>query len=347
MRNLFLIPILNLVILSCSTETNDNELELADFVQFRLFDDMGETDSQAMITEDTGEQLFLQREVLLNLNDVTRAEVKSLRGWNSYHVYLVLTRTSKWKLSEITGNKVGKRLGIFVDGELQGTPRINEQIDTGKIPIYFNVSASEAERLRDQINNILAALPKQEQTVTDDANLDSLYLTEKLNLEGHYLFQPVHVSEVIALEESLGSKRIETTGTLEILSGEKFDFEQLLEYDRPITGYVTPSVLYAFSKPDSVVRFVDYAFMVKLKNLKERELAGERYFRLDSGVYPRLKEIFISELGKPVREDILQEIKQNKEGSVQAKNSMWKKDSITLVLSLTESHSVSVSIWWD
>ena len=259
-----------------------------------------------------------------------------------------MTRTSKWKFSEITGNNVGRRLGIFVDGKLLRTPRINEQIDTGKIPVYLDVTAAEAERLKAQINDILAALPKKKQTGTEDTNLDSLYLTKEVNLEGPYLYQPVHLSEVIELEASLGSKRIEKTGSLEILSGEKFGVGQLLEYERPTNGYVTPYVMYAFSKPDSVVRLVEYAFMVKLKNLKERELAGERYFRLDSGVYSRLKEIFVSELGKPVREDILQELKQNKEGSVQAKNSMWKKDSMTLLLGLNESHnSASVSIRWD
>jgi len=188
LRSLFLIAILNPVILSCSTETSDEKLELADFVQFRLFDDTGETGAQAMITEDTGEQLFLGREVLLNLNDVAQVEVKSLRGGNSYHVYLVLTRTSKWKFSEITGNNVGRRLGIFVDGKLLRTPRINEQIDTGKIPVYLNVTASEAERLKAQINDIFAALPKKEQTVTEDTNLDSLYLTKEVNLEGPYLY---------------------------------------------------------------------------------------------------------------------------------------------------------------
>ena len=349
MRNLFFISILNLVILSCSTETNDNKSELAEFVQFRLVDDVGETDSQAMTIENTGEELLLRRKVLLNSNDVALAEVKRLEGKNSYHVYLVFTRTGKWKFSEITGNNIGKRLGIIVDGKLLMAPRINEQIDTGRIPLYFEVTASEAERLSNQINNILATLPKKEQTETEDTNLDTLYLTKKLNLEGPYLFHPGHLSEVIALEKSLGSKRTETLGRFELKmpSGEKFDFGQPLEYDRQIIGYVTPHVMYAYSEPDSVVRFVEYAFIAKSKSLKERELAEERYFRLDEGVYPRLKEILISKLGNPEQDDILRELKQTEASTVQIKMSSWKKANMTLFLSVSESESAAVQIYWE
>ena len=348
MRNPFLIYFLDLVILSCSPETSNHKshyANTADFVQFRLVDDASEGDSEAVIAEDTGEELFLRRRVLLNLNDVSHAQVRRFR--NTYHVDLVFTRIGKWKFSEITGNNVGKRLGVLVDGNLLSASRINEQIDTGEIPLIRNLVASEVERLTSRINAILTSLPKAEQTDTEDTTIDSLYLIDKLNLEGPYLFEPLHISEVIELEESLGSKRHETWGPFQIkMPGtEIIDFVQPLEYDRPRTGHITPHVMYAFSKPDSVVRFIEYAFMVELKNLKERELAEEHYFRLDEGVYPRLKAILISKLGKPVQDDVLQELKETEESTVQIKMSSWKKANMTLFLSVGDSQPAGVQIY--
>lgn len=301
-----------------------------------------------MIMENTGEEIFLHRQVLLNLNDVSHAEVKRYETQKEYRVNLALTRPGKWKFSEITGDNLGKRLGIIVDRKLLMAPKINAQINFGKTAIFFGIEASEAEKLTSRINSILASLPKADQNDTEDISLDSLYPAEKLNLEGPYLFELVHISEIIKLEESLGSRKIEKEGTTQIKlpNAEKLEFGKPLEYNRPPTGHLTPHVLYAFSKPDSVVRFIAYAFLVKLENLKQRELIEEHYFRLDEGIYPRLKEILISKLGKPEQEDVIRELKQTEESTVQTKTSSWKKSNMTLSVTVSESQSAVIHIYW-
>ena len=59
----------------------------------------------------------------------------------------------------------------------------------------------------------MASLPKgqQQQKDTEEPGFDKPYQYEQLDLSGSYLFEPVHVSKVIALEGTLGSERDEST----------------------------------------------------------------------------------------------------------------------------------------
>ena len=161
MRSSILIYILSLVILSCSPATRDhqtNYAKTANVVQFRLVDDANQDGLEAMIVQDTGKELFLRQQVLLNLDDVSHAHVNLFR--NTYQIRLLFTRTGKWKFSEITGSNVGKRLGVLFDGNLLSALRINQQIDSGWIPLFFNLTASKANELTSRINTILASLPR-------------------------------------------------------------------------------------------------------------------------------------------------------------------------------------------
>lgn len=345
---------LSMVILSCSAGNNTEESQYensADYVQFRLVDDSGESDPQVMVIEDTGEEISLNRRVLLNLNDVSHAVVEDYERKDECSVFLVFSRTGRWKLSEVTGGNIGRRLGIMVDGRLLMAPVIVAQIDDGKALIVHRVTALEAEKLASQINSILASLPKPDSLAKENISIDSLNLTEKLDLvdiEGPFLFEAVSVSEIMAFEDSLGSKREDNIGKLQIKmpDGEMVNFGQPLEYSRPRAGYLKPHVMYAFSKPDSAVQFVEYTFSVDMENLQRRELIGAHYFRMNEGVYPHLKEILISKLGKPDQEDVVGEFMGTEDDSIQIKSSIWERDKMTLSLVVGELQSVGIHIHW-
>ena len=354
MKTFALFYSLSMIILSCSAGNNTEEPKYgnsADYVQFRLVDDSGKSDSQVMVMEGTGEEISLHQRVLLDLNDVSHVVVENFERKNECSVFLVLSRTGRWKLSEITGGNLGRRLGVVVDGQLLMAPEIVAQIDFGKALIIHRVTALEADRQASRINSILASLPKPDPMVTEDISIDSLDLTEKLDLvdiEGPFLFEAVSISEIMAFEDSLGSKRDDNIGKFQIRmpNGELVDFGQPLEYSRPRAGYLKPHVMYAFSKPDSVVRFVEYTFRVDMENLRQRELIGERYFRLDGGVYPHLKKILISKLGKPDQEDVGGEFMGTEDDPIQIKRSSWERDKMILSLAVGELQSVGIHIHW-
>lgn len=158
MKGAFFVVLLSLVVIGCSADDAVTPSDTTRFVEFRLVSDAIDGDSQRMTLVKTGEQLHLGSEVLLDLSDVERAELVSNDEGKSYLVYLILTDEGKRKFREITGANLGRRLGVVVDGRLVQAPTILEQINSGKIPVFFQLDKSEAEEESGRINAVLADL---------------------------------------------------------------------------------------------------------------------------------------------------------------------------------------------
>ena len=140
-------------------------------VQFRLVDESPESNAPKMnikyrlVNESPGsnipkykikeaeEIVHLCVNPVLDQTDITSASVREgVAG--DYIIPIALTPEASKKLSEITANNIGRRVGIVVDGELLSAPVIKERISDGIVVIFGNFTAQEARNLAIRINCI-------------------------------------------------------------------------------------------------------------------------------------------------------------------------------------------------
>jgi hypothetical protein len=340
-----------------SSYNKSNETDTASLIEFWLVGRAAEGETPVMTVQATGEQVYLQKRLSIDLTDMERAEVRWDEVRHTYHVDIVFTRTGSWEFSEITGENVGQRMGVVVDGVLVMAPLIRGPVNSRKTTIYFNVTKDEAETLAARINKTLASLPEgqQQEEDTEESGFDKPYPYEQLDLRGAYIFEPVHVSEAIALEETLGSGEVERDAKTTMAGGfenlfpnaGKLHFAQPLLYKRPRTGDLIPWATYLFSLPDSIVRFMNYGWALDtdIKNLKERDLAKERHLQPEGGLYAYLNETLVSMFGIPEQDDVSHEPEKD---SMQFKMSHWKAGNMNLSLMFDQEFiNAGINIYWD
>ena len=59
------------------------------------------------------------------------------------------------KFSQITGDNIGKKLGIMVEDKLIMTPVIMARIEVGKALVYYDIAENDAKQKVEFINEIL------------------------------------------------------------------------------------------------------------------------------------------------------------------------------------------------
>ena len=83
-----------------------------------------------------------------------------------------------------------------------------------------------------------------------------------------------------------------------------------------------------------------------IKDLRERELARKKIFVLTGGLYDKLKQVLISQLGEPRFVDILRE-HEFKDRTVKVKVSRWTNDARTIFLQCGQFEGVVVVVKWN
>ena len=137
-------------------------------VEFKLVCD-GKSDScgKALLAS-TGEELYVQKNTILSLEDVNFAEVHNeeapqeiLDALNttglktdskSVSLRLKLNDHGKEKLSEATSQNIGKRMAIFIDGDLVSAPEIHEPISDGELAFSSSLDLDRVKSIAERIN---------------------------------------------------------------------------------------------------------------------------------------------------------------------------------------------------
>ncbi|TDI99953.1 MAG: hypothetical protein E2O76_05870 [Caldithrix sp.] len=321
--------------------------EGASFVQFCVIEQSLVDDTETIDITTAGKPIRVLRNTLLNLSDVERAEAKFNKYQGSYFVYVIFSRAGKWKFSKITGDYIGKKLTILIDSKVQSTPIINEQIDSGQAPIHFNMNLDNATKLAAKINKILARLPEKgnEEDIAE-LEIDILSELEELQLNGPYLFEQPHISHVIRQEQRLGSQM---QGTMSPEMAKELFGKVILPrivFQRPAPEHLKFTATYQYSSSDSIVKVADYEWSLDIKDLRERELARKKIFVLTGGLYDKLKQVLISQLGEPRFVDILRE-HEFKDRTVKVKVSRWTNDARTIFLQCGQFEGVVVVVKWN
>jgi preprotein translocase subunit SecD len=91
------------------------------------------------------ESFYFHDEVLLTNADVDSAAVARVSGRPVVEVYF--SDTGGKRFAEITSRNLGKRLGIFINGELVAAPLVQAEIGGGKAMINGDFTEEEAIRI--------------------------------------------------------------------------------------------------------------------------------------------------------------------------------------------------------
>jgi len=128
----------------------------------RLVVDNPSADSEQLICQSTNketgrisvEKLNVQKKILLGQTAVKSA-VASKSRQDYWQVDFSLTPDGTARFAEITGQNIGKRLAIVIDGQLITAPVIQSPITGGKGQITGNFTEQEAKDLAAKINQAI------------------------------------------------------------------------------------------------------------------------------------------------------------------------------------------------
>jgi len=119
--------------------------------------------------------------------DLKNAYLGTDQTGKEWHVNFVLNDKGAKKFGRLTGEMVGKPLGIFFDGELVSSPVVNTPITGGEGYISGNFSKEEAQNMVNLLNAGALPVPAEiieENTVGPTLGLDSLHKSEVAGLVG-------------------------------------------------------------------------------------------------------------------------------------------------------------------
>jgi len=128
----------------------------------RLVAESPSADSEQLICQSTNketgrisaEKLNVQKKILLDQTALKSAAAS--KGWQDYwQVDFSLTPDGTRQFAEITGQNLGKRLAIVIDGQLITAPIIQSSITGGKGQITGTFTKQEAKDLAAKINRAI------------------------------------------------------------------------------------------------------------------------------------------------------------------------------------------------
>ncbi|MBU1006443.1 MAG: protein translocase subunit SecD, partial [Candidatus Omnitrophica bacterium] len=123
-------------------------------LEFKLAEDDEELNNRAMsgdipdgyeLKKTDKETLLLHKETALTGDTLVNAEVKFDQSrFNEAYIAIEFNSKGAAEFSKITGDNVGNRLAIVLDGKVHSAPRINEKIPSGRASITGSFSVEEA-----------------------------------------------------------------------------------------------------------------------------------------------------------------------------------------------------------
>jgi len=119
-------------------------------LEFRIAEDEPAPGLTEMVFSLTGESFYLHNEVLVDQSNVDSAMMIMQNGRPA--VELLLTSEGKNKFEVLTGNNIGKRCGMVLNGQLVSAPTIRDTIKVGRAIIVGDFTEAEALRIAQGLN---------------------------------------------------------------------------------------------------------------------------------------------------------------------------------------------------
>ena len=142
---LTLILILSVVLTGCSP----GKLSLSgdkNALQLRMVDDVKTENNTVYRGGTDNEAVYVNNNVLMNLTDLEKIKMaQDDLGRNIF--ILTFTTAGAEKMASISGNNIGRRLAIIIDGRLITAPVIRDTISGGIVQVPLNGAAGEARDL--------------------------------------------------------------------------------------------------------------------------------------------------------------------------------------------------------
>jgi RNA polymerase sigma factor (sigma-70 family) len=128
--------------------------------EMRLVLDSASPDSEQLIQLRQGpapgqtfsEPLNVQKKPLLDRSALKSAAVQKNRVTGTLEVEITFTEQGAKRFAEVTRDNVGRRLAFVVDGKICCSPKVEEEIPGGKIPISGPFSEQGAAQLAARLN---------------------------------------------------------------------------------------------------------------------------------------------------------------------------------------------------
>ena len=122
-----------------------------EFLTFELR--LAESDQSSNLTEmvlyKSEQKFFIHDSIFLQNKEIASTEVID---WQTHpKVLITLTDTGREKFTDFTLNNIGKIAAIIVDNKLVSAPRINAQINEGKLIIVGVFNHAEAQSISEGI----------------------------------------------------------------------------------------------------------------------------------------------------------------------------------------------------
>lgn len=159
MKRIFVLLFAAPIFFSCSDDHHSLEnlagnraLENPDYIQLRMVkDSYQEGVPEYDDPQNAGGTIQLQEEILLDLSHVKRVEWIKREDSDVFDVRIEFNEEGTQKFGAITRDNKGKKVALFVNGELIMMPTIMAEITNGRIPIFFDLSEEDAKSRAEKI----------------------------------------------------------------------------------------------------------------------------------------------------------------------------------------------------
>jgi preprotein translocase subunit SecD len=129
------------MVFACTQSQNRVQVVL----EFRVAETENAEGLETVVQQQSGNVFYLHPISNITRNDIKRAKVNTGNGRPLINV--VFTSVGAEKFAKLTGDNIGKKIAIIIDGEILSAPMVRDTIKQGKAMITGDFDEKEAERI--------------------------------------------------------------------------------------------------------------------------------------------------------------------------------------------------------
>jgi preprotein translocase subunit SecD len=164
MKRILLTIVLGLILCGVSFAEGADAID-KNVINFKLCCSEQNLNCIKVIANMNNEELFVEEAPVITVDDIASAEtvanpppegIPHPEGWHYLDIRLKFTDNGAKRLSAITSQNIGKRMAIFIKGNLIMAPKIVETITDNTLIITGRFSRQETISFADSINKAIA-----------------------------------------------------------------------------------------------------------------------------------------------------------------------------------------------
>lgn len=137
----YVLFVLCVIVFACTQSQNQAPVVL----EFRVAETEKTEGLEKVVQQQTGNVFYLHHAPNITRNDIK--EAKALKGNGHPFIDVTFTRVGAEKFAKLTGNNVGKKIAIIIDGEILSAPVVRDTIKQGKAIITGDFDIKKAEKI--------------------------------------------------------------------------------------------------------------------------------------------------------------------------------------------------------